>query len=80
MLASQGLATATLTQRVRAVHAGKRRLTLTSFETVAKATQERKQVQIEHMNRQNGELVLRDITPKQPEPSSTNWPQPKTSR
>ncbi|WP_353237220.1 hypothetical protein [Limnohabitans sp.] len=34
MLASQGLDTATLTQRVRAVHAGKRRLTLTSFETV----------------------------------------------
>jgi predicted DNA-binding transcriptional regulator YafY len=73
MLASQGLDTATLTQRVRAVHAGKRRLTLTSFETVAKATLERKQVQIEHLNRQNGEIVLRDISPQQLVHYRDNW-------
>ena len=65
MLASQGLDTATLTQRVRAVHAGKRRLALTNFETLAKATLERKQVQVEHINRQNGETLLRDISPQQ---------------
>jgi predicted DNA-binding transcriptional regulator YafY len=73
MLASQGLDVATLTQRVRAVHAGKRRLTLTSFETVAKATLERKQVQIEHLNRQNGETVLRDISPQQLIHYRDNW-------
>jgi hypothetical protein len=73
MLASQGLDTATLTQRVRAVHAGKRHLTLTSFETVAKATLERKQVQIEHLNRQNGELLIREISPQQLVHYRDNW-------
>jgi predicted DNA-binding transcriptional regulator YafY len=73
MLTSQGLDASTLTQRVWAVHAGKRHLTLTSFETVAKATLERKQVQIEHLNRQNGELVLRDISPQQLVHYRDNW-------
>lgn len=73
MLVSQGLDTATLTQRVRAVHAGKRHLTLTSFETVAKATLERKQVQIEHLNRQKGVIVLRDISPQQLVHYRDNW-------
>lgn len=73
MLASQGLDAATLTQRVRAVHAGKRRLPLTSFETLAKATLERKQVQVEHLNRQNGETVLRDISPQQLVHYRDNW-------
>ena len=73
MLASQGLDAATLTQRVRAVHAGKRHLTLTSFETVAKATLERKQVQIEHLNRENGQTLLRDISPQQLVHYRDNW-------
>jgi predicted DNA-binding transcriptional regulator YafY len=73
MLASQGLDAATLTQRVRAVHAGKRRLPLTSFETLAKATLERQQVQVEHLNRQNGETVLRDISPQQLVHYRDNW-------
>ena len=73
MLASQGLDAATLTQRVRAVHAGKRRLPLTSFETLAKATLERKQVQVVHLNRQNGETVLRDISPQQLVHYRDNW-------
>lgn len=73
MLASQGLDAATLTQRVRAVHAGKRSLPLTSFETLAKATLERKQVQVVHLNRQNGETVLRDISPQQLVHYRDNW-------
>jgi predicted DNA-binding transcriptional regulator YafY len=73
MLASQGLDAATLTQRVRAVHAGKRRLPLTSFETLAKATLERKQVQVAHLNRQNGETLLRDISPQQLVHYRDNW-------
>jgi predicted DNA-binding transcriptional regulator YafY len=73
MLASQGLDAATLTQRVRVVHAGKRHLALTNFETLAKATLERKQVQIEHLNRQNGEIVLREISPQQLVHYRDNW-------
>lgn len=73
MLASQGLDAATLTQRVRAVHAGKRRLPLTSFETLAKATLERQQVRVKHLNRQNGETVLRDISPQQLVHYRDNW-------
>lgn len=73
MLNSQGLDAEQLTQRVRALHAGKRRLPLTSFETLAKATLERKQVQIEHLNRQNGETVLRDISPQQLVHYRDNW-------
>ena len=65
ILASQGLYAATLTQRVRAVHAGKRRLPLTSFVTLAKATLERKQVQVEHVNHQNGDIVMHEISPQQ---------------
>lgn len=73
MLSSQGLDAATLTQRVRAVHAGKRHLPLTSFESLAKATLQRKQVQVEHLNRQNGETVLRDISPQQLVHYRDNW-------
>lgn len=73
MLASQGLDAVTLTQRVRAVHAGKRRLPLSNFETLAKATLERKQVQVEHLNRQTGETVLRDISPQQLVHYRDNW-------
>jgi predicted DNA-binding transcriptional regulator YafY len=73
MLASQGLNAATLTQRVLAVHAGKRRLPLSAFETLAKATLERKQVQIAHLNRQNGQVVQRDISPQQLVHYRDNW-------
>jgi predicted DNA-binding transcriptional regulator YafY len=73
MLASQGLDAATLTQRVRAVHAGKRHLPLSNFETLAKATLERKQVHVEHLNRQNSEQVLRDISPQQLVHYRDNW-------
>lgn len=73
MLASQGLDASTLTERVRAVHAGKRHLTLSSFETVAKATLERKQVQIAHLNRQTRQTVLRDISPQQLVHYRDNW-------
>lgn len=73
MLSSQGLDSEQLTQRVRALHAGKRRLPLTSFETLAKATLERKQVQVEHLNRQNGETLLRDISPQQLVHYRDNW-------
>ncbi len=73
MLSSQGLAAATLTQRIRAVHAGKRQLPLTCFETLAKATLKRKQVQIAHLNRQTGQTLQRDISPQQLVHYRDNW-------
>ena len=65
MLSHQGLDPQLLTQRVRAVHAGKRHLPLTAFEHVAKATFERKQVRIQHHNRLSGQTIERDISPQQ---------------
>jgi predicted DNA-binding transcriptional regulator YafY len=73
ILASQGLSAETLTQRVRLLHAGKRRMPLQSFEAVAKGTLERKQVQILHLNRQSGEKLDRAISPQQLLYYRDNW-------
>lgn len=73
MLSSQGLDPQTLSQRVRLVHAGKRRLHLKSFEQIAKALFERKQITIEHLNRQNGNSVARVISPQQLVHYRDNW-------
>jgi predicted DNA-binding transcriptional regulator YafY len=73
MLTGQGLSAETLSQRVRLVHAGKRRLKLKSFELVAKATLERKQIKIHHFNRQSGKTVERTISPQQLVHYRDNW-------
>ena len=73
ILVSQGLSAETLTQRVRLLHAGKRRMPLQSFEAVAKGTLERKQVQILHLNRQSGEKLDRAISPQQLLYYRDNW-------
>jgi predicted DNA-binding transcriptional regulator YafY len=73
ILTSQGLSAETLTQRVRLLHAGKRRMPLQSFEAVAKGTLERKQVQILHLNRQSGEKLDRVISPQQLLYYRDNW-------
>jgi predicted DNA-binding transcriptional regulator YafY len=73
ILISQGLDAGTLTQRVRLLQAGKRRMPLKSFETVAKATLERKQVRVLHFNRQNGEKLDRIISPQQLLFYRDNW-------
>ena len=73
MLTHQGLDPQLLTQRVRAVSAGKRHLPLAAFEHVAKATFERKQVRIQHHNRQSGHTVERDISPQQLIHYRDNW-------
>jgi predicted DNA-binding transcriptional regulator YafY len=67
------LSAETLTQRVRLLHAGKRRMPLQSFEAVAKGTLERKQVQILHLNRQSGEKLDRTISPQQLLYYRDNW-------
>jgi predicted DNA-binding transcriptional regulator YafY len=73
MLSDQGIDPDQLTQRVRAVHAGKRHLPLAAFESIAQATFERKQVRILHHNRQTGETVERVISPQQLIHYRDNW-------
>ncbi len=73
MLTSQGLSAETLSQRVCLVHAGKRRLKLKCFEQVAKATLERKQIKIQHFNRQTGQTIGRVISPQQMVHYRDNW-------
>ncbi len=73
MLTGQGLSAETLSQRVRLVHAGKRRMKLKCFELVAKATLERKQIKIQHFNRQTGKTIERTISPQQLVHYRDNW-------
>ena len=73
ILETQGADAKTLSQRIRVVHAGKRRLPLKSFEIVAKATVERKQIEIVHLNRQTGESIKRTISPQQLIHYRDNW-------
>lgn len=73
MLTHQGLDPQQLTQRVRAVSAGKRRMPMAAFETIAKATFERKQLRVAHHNRVNGQTVERDISPQQLIHYRDNW-------
>ena len=69
----QGADANVLSERIRVVHAGKRRMPLKSFELVAKATVERKQIEIIHLNRQTGESVKRIISPQQLIHYRDNW-------
>ena len=73
MLTHQGLDPQQLTQRVRAVSAGKRRLPLAAFEVIAKATFERKQVRVHHHNRLSGQTLERTLSPQQLIHYRDNW-------
>ena len=73
MLTHQGLDAQQLTQRVRAISAGKRRLPLAAFETVAKATFERRQVLVRHHNRLSGKTLERTLSPQQLVHYRDNW-------
>ena len=73
LLASEGMDASALTKRVRAVHAGKRRLELKSFQVLAEATLERKQLHVTHYNRGRNETTVRDISPQQLVHYRDNW-------
>jgi predicted DNA-binding transcriptional regulator YafY len=73
ILETQGADANILAERIRVVHAGKRRLPLKSFELIAKATVDRKQIEIVHLNRQTGESVKRIISPQQLIHYRDNW-------
>ena len=73
ILETQGADATVLSERVRVVHAGKRKMPLKSFEMVAKATVDRKQIEIVHHNRQSGVSVKRIISPQQLIHYRDNW-------
>ena len=73
ILETQGADANVLSERIRVVHAGKRRLPLKSFELVAKATVDRKQIEIVHLNRQTGKSLKRVISPQQLIHYRDNW-------
>lgn len=73
MISHQGLDPQQLTQRVKAVSAGKRRMPMTAFEIIAKATFERNQLRVVHHNRVSGQNVERDISPQQLIHYRDNW-------
>lgn len=73
MLSSEGLDPQQLTQRVRAVSAGQRRLPVAAFESLTKATFERKQVKVRHHNRLSGESLERVLSPQQLIHYRDNW-------
>lgn len=73
MLSRQGLDPDVLAERIRLVHAGKRRMDQGHFEVVAKATIERRRLRIRHFNRERGESVQREISPQQLVHYRENW-------
>jgi predicted DNA-binding transcriptional regulator YafY len=73
ILETQGADANILAERIRVVHAGKRRMPLKSFELIAKATVDRKQIEIVHLNRQTGESMKRIISPQQLIHYRDNW-------
>lgn len=60
-------------KRIKLVHAARRTLPLQCFETIATATLRRKQLQIIHFNRQNGQELERIISPQQILFYRDNW-------
>lgn len=60
-------------KRIKLIHAARRTLPLQCFETIATATLRRKQLQITHFNRQNGQELERIISPQQILFYRDNW-------
>ena len=73
LLKAEGLDEKELSKRIRAVHAGKRRLELNSFQIIANATLERKRLNIKHFNRGRNEHTVREISPQQLVHYRDNW-------
>jgi len=73
MLSTEGLSSKTLTERIRLLHAGKRKLELKSFKMVSQATIERRQIRIDHYNRQTNQTLSRIVSPQQLVHYRENW-------
>ncbi len=73
MLQKQGLSEEDAARRIRLLHAGKRKVVLKSFQSVAAGTLARKQLRITHLNRQNGSTLERIVSPQQLVHYRDNW-------
>lgn len=73
LMEKHGLNSQDVAKRVRIVHAGKRLVAPQSFEAVAAATMGRKRLKIEHMNRQTGKTLEREISPQRLVHYRDNW-------
>ena len=73
VLAQHGLEPEQLSQRIRVVHARKRRLQPAHFEVIAAATLARRQLHLGHRNRQSGELTARLVSPQHLVHYRDNW-------
>jgi predicted DNA-binding transcriptional regulator YafY len=62
-----------LPRRIRVVHAGRRHLPPTAFDTVASATLQRRRLWLRHHNRENGQSVERTVSPLQLVHYRDNW-------
>lgn len=62
-----------LTERIRLVHAGQRRLPPTAFEAVATATLSRLRLIVTHHNRETNQTVERTVSPQQLVHYRDNW-------
>ena len=62
-----------LSQRLRVVHAGQRRLPPQAFDTVASATLQRKRLRLRHFNRATGQRQEREVSPQQLVHYRDNW-------
>ncbi|WP_048440637.1 YafY family protein [Caenimonas sp. SL110] len=73
LMEKHGLAAEDVAQRIRLVHAGKRRVTPQFFEAVAAATIGRKKLRVAHFNRQTGDTVEREVSPQRLVHYRDNW-------
>jgi predicted DNA-binding transcriptional regulator YafY len=73
LMDKHGLASQNVAQRIRIVHAGKRKVVAKSFELVAAATFAGKRLKIWHFNRQNGITTEREVSPQRLVHYRDNW-------
>jgi len=73
LMDKHGLGSQDVAKRIRIVHAGKRSVIAKSFELVAAATMARKRLKIWHLNRQNGIITERDVSPQRLVHYRDNW-------
>ena len=73
LLESNGHSIDTVNSRVKVTQAGKRRMVIESFQTVARATLERKRLLLTHFNRQDGKSQQREVSPQRLVHYRDNW-------
>lgn len=73
LMAKQGLGDEVVANRIRLLHAGRRKLKVQHFEAVAAATMGRKRIRVKHFNRQTGETLERELSPQRLVHYRDNW-------